>query len=71
MVWGGGWGRGGGKKVCLSHQGHIIKMAAMPIYGKNTLKIFFSGIKGPMTLWLSMQHLYMGPVKFEKNDSLG
>ena len=25
------------------HAGHMIKMAAMPIYGKNTLKIFFPG----------------------------
>ena len=25
----------GGTKVCLPHLGHMTKMAAMPIYGKN------------------------------------
>ena len=30
--------------------GHMTKMAATPIYGKNLLKIFFSGTKGPETL---------------------
>ena len=27
----------GGKKVCSNSPGHITKMAAMPIYGKNLL----------------------------------
>ena len=30
----------GGTKVCLRHLGHMTKMAAMPIYGKNTSKSF-------------------------------
>ena len=29
-----------GAKVCLGHLGHMTKMAAMPIYGKNPSKIF-------------------------------
>ena len=34
--------------------GHMTKMATKPIYGKNILKIFFSGTKTPMTLGLTM-----------------
>ena len=34
----------------------MTKMAAMPIYMVNTLKVFFSRTKGPMTLKLGMQH---------------
>ena len=30
----------GGTKFCLRHLGHMTKMAATPIYGKNPLKIF-------------------------------
>ena len=29
-------------KIHQHNAGHMTKMAAMPIYGKNTLKIFFS-----------------------------
>ena len=32
----------GGMKVCSRHLGHMTKMAATPIYGKNPSKIFFS-----------------------------
>ena len=46
----------GGTKVCSNGPGHMTKMAAMPIYGKNLKKIFFSGTKRPMTLKLGMQH---------------
>ena len=34
----------GGTKFCPLHLGHMTKMAAMPIYGENPSKIFFSGI---------------------------
>ena len=34
--------------------GHMTKMAAMPIYGKNHLKIFFSRTSRPMTFELGM-----------------
>ena len=30
-------------KIYQHFAGHMTKMAAMPIYGKNTLKIFFPG----------------------------
>ena len=43
-----------GTKVCLGYLGHMTKMVAMPMYGKNLFKIFFLGTKGPMTLWLEM-----------------
>ena len=32
----------GGTKFCSRHLGHMTKMAATPIYGKNPPKIFFS-----------------------------
>ena len=44
----------GGTKACSRGLGHMTKIAATPIYGKNPSKIFFSGIKGPMILWLGM-----------------
>ena len=45
----------GGTKVCSNGPGHMTKMAAMPIYGKNK-KIFFSRTKRPVTLNLCMHH---------------
>ena len=44
----------GGTKVYLNGPGHMTKVAAMPIYGKNLKKIFFSGTKRPITLKLGM-----------------
>ena len=41
------------------------------LYGKNSLKIFFFGTKGPMTLGLSMQHQRLRPNKICSNDDLG
>ena len=41
-------------KICTKHFGHTTKMAAMPIYGKNLLKIFFSRTSRPVTLRLGM-----------------
>ena len=44
-----------GTKVCSNGPGHMTKMAATPIYGKNPLKIFFSRTDDrPMTLGLGM-----------------
>ena len=31
-------------------------MAVMPIYGKNTIKIFFQGTTGPILIKLCMKH---------------
>ena len=39
--------------------GHMSKMAAMPIYGKNPLKIFFSKTGKLMTFILGIQHQMM------------
>ena len=44
----------GGTKVCSNGPGHMTKMAAIPIYGKNPLKIFFSRTRRPLTLGLGM-----------------
>ena len=32
----------------------MTKMAAIPIYGKNLKKIFFSGTRGPISMKLGM-----------------
>ena len=60
-----GWG-----KDCSGCLGQMMKMATTPIYGKNSLKIFFSGPKGPMTLVLVLQHRGLGPNKVFSNDDL-
>ena len=36
--------------------GHMTKMTAMPIYGKNTLKIFFLGTAGLILMKLCVMH---------------
>ena len=38
---------------------HMTKMAAMPIYGKNTSKIFFSESGGPNSKKLDMKHQWL------------
>ena len=50
---------------------HMTKMAAMPIYGKNPLKICFSRTKGPVALGLGMQHWGLACNKVCSNDDLG
>ena len=64
----------GGTIFCSRHLGHMTKMAATPIYGKNPSKIFFSRTGGPIFTKLGMQHrglqpwsdfdLFYGKVKF-------
>ena len=46
----------GGTNVYINNPGHMTKMAAMPIYGKNRSKIFFSGTTGPISTKLGMKH---------------
>ena len=41
-------------KIYTSCTANMTKMASTPIYGKNPLNIFFSGIKRPMALGLGM-----------------
>ena len=50
--------------------GHMTKMAAMPIYGKNLKKIF-SGTKKLMTLKLGMQHRVLEYYQVCLNDDPG
>ena len=45
-----------GNEVCSWDLGQMIKIFAIPIYGKNSLKFFFSGLEGPKTLKLGVQH---------------
>ena len=43
----------------INNPGHMTKMAAMPIYGKNPSKIFFSGTGGPISKKLGMKHRWL------------
>ena len=58
----------GGTKVCSNDPGHMTKMAAMPIYGKNPLKIFFSRTRRPITLGLCIKHWGCGAYQVYSND---
>ena len=49
----------------------MTKMAAMPKYGKNHKKIFFSGTKMLMTLKLIMQHWVLEYCQICSNDNPG
>ena len=42
----------------INDPGHMTKMAAMPIYGKNPSKIF-SGTGGPIITKLGMKHQWL------------
>ena len=44
----------GGTIFCSRHLGHMTKMAATPIYGKNPSKIFFSRTGRPIFTKLGM-----------------
>ena len=44
----------GGTKVCINGPGHMTKMAAMPIYGKNLKKIFFCRTGAPISMKLGL-----------------
>ena len=55
-------------KIYAKYFGHMTKMAATPIYGKNPLKIFFSRTRRPMTLGLGMLHWGCGAFQVCSND---
>ena len=40
----------------INNPGHMTKMAAMPLYGKNPSKFFFSETTGPISTKLGMKH---------------
>ena len=43
----------------INNPGHMTKMAAMPIYGKNTSKIFFSRTGGSISKKLGMKYRWL------------
>ena len=51
--------------------GHMTKVAAMPIYGKNMKKFFFSGTKRPMTLKVCVLHRVLKYYQVYSNDDPG
>ena len=57
-------------KIYTNCTGHMTKMAPMPIYGKNSLNIFFSGTKRPIALGLSSIG-DVGPTRFAQMMNLG
>ena len=57
-------------KVYSNGPGHMTKMAAMPIYGKNLKKTFFSRTKRLMTLKVGMLHRVFQYYQFYSNDDL-
>ena len=48
-------------KIHQHFAGHVTKIAVMPIYGKNTLKIFFPGTTGQISIKLCMKHQRLKP----------
>ena len=61
----------GETKIYSNGPGHMTKMAAMPIYGNNLTKTFFSGTKRPMTMKLGMQHRVLKYYQTCSNDDPG
>ena len=61
----------GGTIFCSRHLGHMTKMAATPIYGKNPSKIFFSRTGRPIFTKLGMQHWGLQPIIVCSNDDSG
>ena len=43
----------------INNPGHMTKMAAMPIYGKNPSKIFFSRTGGSISKKLGVKHRWL------------
>ena len=56
----------GGTKVCINSPGHMTKIAATPIHGKNPSKIFFIG--GLISMKVDMQHRGLQPIIVYTND---
>ena len=51
------------------HVGHMTKMAAMPIYGKNPSSIFFSGTKPLISMKLCVKHRWLQYYSVYKNHN--
>ena len=61
----------GGMKVYINGPGHMTKMAATPIYGKNPSKIFFSRTGGLIFKKIGMKHRGLLPIIVYINDDPG
>ena len=62
---------GWGNENCSNGPSHMTKIAAMPVYGKNLKKTFFSGTKRPMTLNFGMHHRVLEYYQVCSNDDPG
>ena len=49
-------------KIHLHNAGYMTKLAAIPIYSKNILEIFFPGTTGLMFMKLGMKHQRPKPI---------
>ena len=58
-------------KINEHDAGHLTKMAATPIYGKNPSKIFFSGTSGLISTKLDTYHRGLQPIIVCTNDDPG
>ena len=61
----------GGRKFDHSCLDHLTKTVAMPIYGKNLKKTFFSGTKRSMTLKAGMLHWVLKYYQVNSKDDPG
>ena len=61
----------GGKKICSNSPGHMTKMAAMPIYGKNLKKSSSPEPKGWWPWNFGMQHRVLEYYQICSNDDPG
>ena len=57
-------------KIYTKCTGHMTKMATTPIYGKNPLKVFFSGTKGQWHWDLVCSIGDVGPTRFAQMINL-
>ena len=55
----------------MKDAGHMTKMAAIPIYGKNPSKIFFSRTSRSIFMKLGMFHRGLQPIIVCSNDDHG
>ena len=58
-------------KIHEHDAGHMTKMAASPLYSKNTSQIFFSGTHRPISTKLGMLHLGLQLIIVCSNDDPG
>ena len=57
-------------KILKHDVGHMTKIAAMPIYVRNSSTIFFSGTNGQISMNFGMEHWGPGPIIICSNDDL-